>query len=206
MAEETVEFPYTAGYNPELDPYLHAIGRLSWAWSIFEFTINEAIWELANVSRHAGTCMTSQLIGPGPRFRCLVALLNLREVPQNLINEINTLTSTAEKLGRQRNRYLHDPIVMHMANKTVHRMETTADRTLKHDIVPVDIDEIKKLVKDIDEIEIKFEHLYDRVRADTPPWPSTEYEQSRGIRRERHPLPPSSSPAKSEPPPESSAE
>ena len=197
MMTETEDFPYGAHYTKELDPYLHAIGRLSWVWAVFEFTINDAIWELANVSRHAGTCMTSELIGPGPRIRCLIALLNLRNTPPELIKEINSLTSDAEGLGRRRNRFLHDPIVWHKTDKTVHRMETTADRSLKHDIVPVNIKEITDLIKEIEEMDVAFEEMFDRIRADTPPWPSKEFEQSRGIRRERHPQSPSNFPSKS---------
>lgn len=192
---EIEDYPYTSNYDPALDPYLIAIGQLGWVWALLEFTINEVIWELANVSRHAGTCMTSQLIGPGPRFRCLVALLNLRNTPTAVIKEINSLITDAEGLGRQRNRYLHDPIVWHRINKTVHRMETTADRTLKHDIVPVDTKEIVKLTEAIEKMDLKLQDLFERVRVETPPWPRTEFERSTGIRRQRRPQSPNNSPS-----------
>jgi hypothetical protein len=198
--DELKRFPYTAEYSTEFDSYFFALGDMAVRWSLFEFGINDAIWELANVSRMAGTCMTSQLIGPGPRFRCLVALLHLRETPQELIDEINSISGQADKLGRRRNRYLHDPMVHHRVDKTVYRIETTADRTLKHEIVPIEIDELDKLTEAIDQLRSSFLQVIGRIVDETPPWPRTEYEQSEGIRRDRPA--PKTPPSEPQPPPE----
>jgi len=145
--------------------------------------------------------MTSQMIGPGPRFRCLIALLNLRDVPTALVKEFNSLSTEAESLGRQRNRYLHDPMVLDTTTNTVNRMETTADRTVKHEVIAVEIKDITTLIEKIEVVDAKFDDLYERARVDTPPWPRTQFEQSRGIRRIR--TPPTSVPSESEHPPQS---
>jgi hypothetical protein len=184
-----------------LDPYYYAIGTVASAWAEFEFSVNVAIWELANVSRMAGTCMTSQMIGPGPRFRCLVSLLHLRKVPCNLINAFNSLSAEAEKLGRQRNRYLHDPMVLNEEDNSVHRMEATADRIVKHDIVPVEIDHIKKLHTEIGDLTVRFANLYRLTLNETPPWPRTQFERSEGIRPRRSRPGNSPSMRDSQPPP-----
>jgi hypothetical protein len=96
LSEEPPQARYTTSLTEEFTPYFTAIGRLAIIWAEFEFSINEAIWELANVERFAGTCMTSQMIGPGPRFRCFVSLLRLRNCPAELINKINSLSNVAE--------------------------------------------------------------------------------------------------------------
>jgi hypothetical protein len=195
------EFRFTTAIGPEMEPYLSAIGWLALAWSEFEFHINDSIWELANVGREAGACMTAQLIGPGPRFRCLIALLNLHKVSGSLVKEFNSFSAEAESLGRQRNRYLHDPMVIDSITKKVHRMEITADRTVKHEIIEVEISEIKGLATKIEHASAKFDELYERVLVETPSWPRTQYEQSEGIRRQR--TLPASSPSTPEHPPES---
>lgn len=186
MSEESDDdlerFQYSATIIPELHPYLIALGTLASRWALFEFNINDAIWELANVGRMAGTCITSQLIGPGPRFRCLVALLNLRGTPDNLLGQMNSISAEAEKLGRQRNRYLHDPLVHHRVKKTIHRMETTADRKLKHDFIAVEITDITVLGENIDALRGGFIDLMDVIVEKTPAWPRTEYARSEGIR------------------------
>ncbi len=130
MADER-EYAFTGHYDPKLDPYYLAVGRLALEWAEFEFNVNDAIWELANIERKVGTCLTSQFIGPGPRFRCLVALLNLRGTPSEIVKKINALSTEAESLARQRNRYAHDPIVWNRKDGSIHRMETTADRAVK---------------------------------------------------------------------------
>lgn len=185
MADQSPKYRYTTDYAPEFDPYFNLIGRLALDWSEFEFSVNQAIWELANVERMAGTCMTSQLIGPGPRFRCLVAFLNLRKTPAKLVKAMNSLSKRAESLGRQRNRYLHDPMVLDVTDKTIHRMEITADRTVKHGLFPAEIRAVTNLINEIYELDANFEDLYCRVLAETPAWPRTQYEQSQGIRRRR---------------------
>lgn len=185
MADDPPLFRFTSEQGPEFEPYQKLIGRLALAWAEFEFNLNDAIWELANVERMTGTCMTSQLIGPGPRYRCLVALLRLRNTPQDIIDKINSLSSDAESLGRQRNRFLHDPMVMDTTTKKLLRMETTADRKVRHGLIPVETKEIEELSLAIDQINNAFVALYERAVAEAPPWPRTQYAQSPGIRRSR---------------------
>jgi hypothetical protein len=182
--DEPVSFHFTANAPLEFQPFYEAVGRLALEWAEFEYYMNDAIWSLANVSRHAGTCLTSQLIGPGPRFRCLVALLHVREVSEELINAMNSLASEAESLGRQRNRYLHDPLVLDTTDRKVYRIETTADRKLRHDFVSIDLEAVKKLTYQILKVAARFDDLYDRVVAETPPWPRKQYERSKGIHRD----------------------
>ena len=192
--EEESDFIFSGMDDPKLDPFSLAIGKLSLAWAEFEFNVNDAIWELANVERKAGTCLSSQMIGPGPRFRCLIALLNLRGTPQEIIKAMNSLSHDAEGLGRQRNRYLHDPMVWHKKEGTVHRMEATADRTVKHGIVPVTLDDIKLLALQIDHIGAHFNFLYAHAVETTPAWPRAQFSESDGIRRKRQKRTPENTP------------
>jgi hypothetical protein len=66
------------GHDRRFNKHMTALGHAVAAWAALEFAIGEAIWELANVEREAGACVTAQLVGPGPRVRALVALLELR--------------------------------------------------------------------------------------------------------------------------------
>src|SRR3954467_10829696 len=66
-------------YDESFNEHMIALGRVAAMWADFEFLINESIWELANVERQVGACITAQLIGPAPRFRTLIALAHLRD-------------------------------------------------------------------------------------------------------------------------------
>jgi hypothetical protein len=185
-AMEEDEYPFSSDYeNPDFQPYWLAIGKLSATWALFEFTLNDIIWELANLSPKAGTCLTAQLIGPGPRFRCLVALLHLRASSKQVINDANEISGDADKLSRQRNRYVHDPVVFRPADKSFHTMETTADRKVKHSIVPMEIPAVVVLTNKVAKLQKDIEALHTKILDETPPWPRTEYAQSQGIRRLR---------------------
>lgn len=183
---EDVRYLFNADYdNSDFQPYLLAIGKLSAMWALFEFTLNDIIWELANLSPMAGTCLTAQLIGPGPRFRCLVALLHLRGSSKELIKDANVISGDAEKLSRQRNRYVHDPVVLKIDDKSFHIMETTADKKIKHGVFAIEITAIVKLTNKIAGLQKGIEQLHARILDETPPWPRKEYAQSAGIRRQR---------------------
>jgi hypothetical protein len=183
---EQITYHFSPAESPEFEPLYLAFGKLARYWSAFEYVLNDSIWELANVERFAGTCITSQLIGPGPRFRCLAALLELRGVKPELIKAFNSFASEAEGLGRQRNRFLHDMVVLNEVDHQLYRVETTADRKLKHDFVLIDLKAVQKLVTQIADVTDRLDALFDRVIVETPPWPRTQYEQSDGIRRERN--------------------
>jgi hypothetical protein len=171
-------------HDPRFDPYMTAIGQVATGWAEYEGLLNNLIWNLANVERMAGSCITSQMIGPGPRFRCIVALLHFRSAPEALIKKFNSHHTDAEKLAAQRNRFLHDSLVRNNETGQMARVETTADKRLRHDIVLVEIRGIEKIRDDIGCLIDRLAELCARVAAELPPWPQTQFEQSAGILRQ----------------------
>jgi hypothetical protein len=164
------------------EPFLIALGRLATVWAEYEMTINVRIWELANVEKAAGASITSQLIGPLPRFRCLLALLAYRNSPQALIDEFNSHASQAEKIARQRNRYIHDPFVVDEDSLQMKRIEVTADKQVKMGIVQAEITELSSLCDKIGTLLSEIDRLWARVLAEVPAWPRKQFSQSGGIR------------------------
>jgi hypothetical protein len=170
--------------DPRFQPYNAALGRMAGMWAQFEYHMNQAIWELANVERYAGACITAQIISPGQRFRTLLALLDLRGSNNNLWSEFNRLFRDAEGMARQRNRYIHDPVGVGPTGD-VSRIHVTADRKLDFGFKAVDIPELTKLYLEIKALSQHFDTLWDRALAELPPWPRAQYEQSSGIRSHR---------------------
>lgn len=74
-------------------------------------------------------------------------------------------------------------MVVNSKTSQVARMEATADRTLRMEIVPLDLEEMESLSEKIGDLHDKFLILCEEVRTNTPPWRKTEFEQSSGIRR-----------------------
>jgi hypothetical protein len=133
-------------YDARFDPYMLAVGKIATVWAGLEFAINQAIWELCNVDAGAGACLTAQLIGPSPRMRAVIALVDFRsrgpehQTEQKLISQLNKLRERIEGLGRQRNNFIHQYPFIDTEGGELSRLEVTADRQLKFDWVPADFD------------------------------------------------------------------
>jgi len=180
MADST-EHPYSSKF----DPYFTAIGRVANAYSQLEFKMNDAIWELANVARSAGVCMTAQMIGPAPRNRCLLALLKFRKASEALITEFNKIGTKIEGVAARRNRYVHDPFVLKPDTGQIVRMESTANKIIRYGFMNAEVDDLKRLATDIDTLADEFDELYLRAVDELPAWPRTQFEQSTGIQVRR---------------------
>lgn len=166
---------------PEFEPYIMAVGMIAANWSYLEHSMNDVIWEFCNVSKQAGACITSQIVGPGPRIRCLAALMNFRSVPKELIKEYNSLGAEIEAAGRQRNRYLHDMIVSDDDPSEISRIEITADRVLKFEATLLVLDKMHNLSDELVRLDSRFNDLAGRAVAAAPPWPRTQFRRSPGI-------------------------
>jgi hypothetical protein len=167
------------------EPYFTAIGKVANAYSQMEFSVNDAIWELANISRSAGVCMTAQMIGPGPRNRCLLALLKFRQAPLTMLDDFNVISRKMEKVAAKRNRYVHDPIVMETETGEISRMEATADKHIRYGFVAAEVADLIALIIEIDNVGHEFDKLYLRARDELPAWPRTQFERSEGIQVNR---------------------
>jgi hypothetical protein len=172
-------------HDPRLTPLFTAVGIVATAYAQLEFSMNDAIWELANVSRKAGLCMTAQMIGPGPRCRCLAALLELRQAPPELYQEFNRISKEIEGVAARRNRYMHDYLVINQETGEIARVEGTADRRIKYGFMQTEINELNQLVNDIDKINGQFDAFYERAVVELPAWPRTQFLQSQGIQLRR---------------------
>ena len=114
----------------DINKHLEGIGRVAAILAHLDFYVNEIIWELANLDRSAGACLTAQLTGPYPRCKALVALMRFRAANQPLIDTANSLTSRYCGLGDRRNRVVHDAWTNSWGD-AVQRVHIKADRKLE---------------------------------------------------------------------------
>jgi hypothetical protein len=173
-------------YDKRFDPYVTAVGRIAGIWAQLEFIINDAIWELANVEAGAGACITSQIIQSSSRMRALISLVHYRGAKKDLLAELNQFSNHLEGLGRQRNRFIHDPAGLNQETGEISRVNVTADRRLDFSFHPVDYAKMASLHTDIKVAISRFRDLYNRILDEVPPWPKTQFERSPlGIRAAR---------------------
>ena len=170
-------------YPPESDltDYCTGIGRISMAWAFFELHVNLTIWELANVSQQRGACITSHIGSPGARFRALIALVQLRGGTEAHYRALNKLSGTADALGRQRNRFVHDPSFRKPKEDGTpgdfYRFEVTADRTLSFGMQRTDLREMQKLEDEINTLTKKYKETARAILAELPTFSRREFER-----------------------------
>jgi hypothetical protein len=164
-----------------LPAYYAALGEIAASWASLEFTLNHIIWDLMGVEQRIGACVTSQMIGPTPRMKALVALVTERGGKEELIKAINSFSGTIEGLGRQRNRFLHDLWTENTLTGGTFRVEITADRSVTYELKPDELIVMAKLTKDIRKASDDSAPLYARIISELPAWPRTRFLQSPGI-------------------------
>lgn len=129
---------------------IHAeIGMLASAWAMLEFKINECIWILAKINPVAGGCITAQIYTLNSRIDCLLSLMKLRMIEQDLINKLNQFRTKVAATAEMRNRMIHDPIVYNQASKRAGQIEITSKGKSVFRVKELTIEEIKKLHKEI---------------------------------------------------------
>jgi hypothetical protein len=172
---------------PEFEPYLRGLGMVALSWSQAEFFLDEMMLLLANVDRQIGSCITSQMIGPGPRVRAIASLMRLRGTPQTCVDEFNSMAAEIESLGRQRNRFLHDQVLMHRESRQVRRLEITADRKPKYELIEITPMELHTLSGKIDNASKALRDLTTRITSATPSFPTEQFHKS--LRIDQLPFP-----------------
>jgi hypothetical protein len=159
-------------------PLMAGIGRVAAVWAKLEFTINEMIWDLANLDINCGACITSQLTSPISRMRALIALVRLLGGKDKLIGDLNKFSGRIDGLARRRNRIVHDPWAYSVDKKTFVRLEITADRKLVFEDKKAELEELTRVLDDIIHATVDFLKMEHRIMAELPAWPRTQYWQS----------------------------
>jgi hypothetical protein len=97
----------TTADDPDFDPHMRVLGYVAAVCATLELEINMTIWELANVDRSVGACLTSQLFSPSSRMRVLISLLNFRNANETILKKFNRMSESITALGRRRNVFIH---------------------------------------------------------------------------------------------------
>ena len=175
-ASPLVEIP--DWYNRIFDDYCLEVGRLTALWAALERSVDELIWELMDVSAFYGMCVTSQMIGPGPRVRALLSLVQARRADKELSAEFQQFGTLIQKLGGKRNRYAHDTVTLGTTTGVIRTNEITADRVLRYRRNQADINKIRRLWIDIRQAQEDLAHLRALLVEQLPAWTRTHYERS----------------------------
>jgi hypothetical protein len=166
----------------QFDEHMQWLGHVAAMSASFDLHVNMAIWELANVERWIGACLTTQLFSPSARFRVLTSLVQVRGGTPEIVRKINKFAERAGKLARRRNAYVHDAWAAEEDSGKVKRIHVTMEGEFNFGFRETSIEELKRLYDDIQDSIRRFDQLREEVFASLPAWPRTQFARSRGIR------------------------
>jgi hypothetical protein len=169
----------------KLGDHIHAVGNVSLLWSNLDLRMNNAIWELANLSPSAGACLTSQFLGTGQRVQCLMALFKLRHAPKTLIDEFNSLAGEIESAGRKRNKLLQEGFESFRAEDVEMPIGAEPGTVSTSDVTLVELRDWGDLAVTTSSLIKRFDDIHSRIVARLRPWPLIQFKQSVEHRAQR---------------------
>ncbi|MGH7109902.1 MAG: hypothetical protein ACREFK_05685 [Stellaceae bacterium] len=149
--------------NTELRHFA-AVGAVASSWAGFEMIIDISALELGEISQEPGFCLTAQVIGPARKWDAYIAVARFRGATR-FLDQLNSLSRETSTLSERRNRVVHDVWYFFNAEKTPHRLEVTARRILRNQLVPTATESVLQLMQDIHDHAKKFLSLHDEIMA-----------------------------------------
>lgn len=184
---DSEEYPFEKPFEfyPE---YAQRIAMIAEHWASTEYYVNALIWALAGVAPGLGACMTSQIYTFNGRVSALLSLLKLRQVDAKIISSVNKLAESSRGPAELRNRTLHDIWARAPEPGLMGRIEVTAAKKLKFDIVPISIEALENDLRALDECRTAWNKIRREIEDLIPSLPPIPHEALHPITEHRLPL------------------
>jgi hypothetical protein len=151
---------------PHEHPFYALVGRVASEWSHLEHILDLTIWDLAGVKREAGACITSQIMGVGPRCKAIIALGFMNNVPdQPILKGFRELMSTSYGAADDRNRIVHDPWFLDQGSNQPGQFRRMPYQDFHYGVVDVSKKEIDETIEKIRKLQKKASDLREKILA-----------------------------------------
>ncbi len=138
-------------------------------WATLESSIDGTIAKLAETDDQTMSCITAQLIGPARRMDALLALFLLKGGSENVKKELKSFQGRLQQLGEDRNRVVHDPLIMGKKTGRVYKGLITAKGQLKFSLEEASLSGMRKTASDIKAMGDEFTALKAKIFSDLKP-------------------------------------
>ncbi len=141
------------------------VGLVASNWAYFEAVIDDWTLRLAEIEPNIGACLTAQIAGSGRKMDAFISLLRLLKVGAPTADEWDKFAKRVAGLAEQRNRAIHDPWFLHDPEKPK-RLEVTARRKLRNEMVPMSTIEVAALAANIETLTLEFDKIVMEIALD----------------------------------------
>jgi hypothetical protein len=137
---------------PEEHPFYALVGRVASEWSHLEHILDTTIWGLLGTSEELTACVTSQIMGVGPRCKAIMTLGFARKVPENTLTPYRKLMGASHTTADWRARFVHDPWYIEAGSEDASQfraMPYVDMRFGKHDIDKTELEATIQRIRDL---------------------------------------------------------
>jgi hypothetical protein len=138
---------------PEHHPFYAIVGRVISEWSHVEHILDETIWGLLGASDEKSqvlaACVTSQIMGVGPRCKAILTLCGALGIDNAISNPFKNIMHNSHDTNEWRNRYVHDYWVMMSEPGKATQFRAMSYRDQRFGFVEISKDEIQKNLEKI---------------------------------------------------------
>jgi hypothetical protein len=156
--------PPKAPSLPEEHPFYSLVGRVTSEWSHIEHILDTTIWNLLDIDHVFAACVTSQVMGIGPRCKTIITLIAARNISDKLIKPYRSFMGDSDAPADWRNRFVHDPWITETTEgaKQFRAMPYVDPRFGEQEI---DRQELQKLLATIKGLQTRASDLHEKVVA-----------------------------------------
>ena len=152
---------------PADHPFYAQIGRVASELAHLEHMLDLIIWDLIGGDQRLLACITSQIMGVGPRCKAIAGLAAAKHVDDALIKPIRKIMSDSYGLADRRNRVIHDPWYLEHSSDTPGQFRAMPYSDPRYGIQDISKEEIDGLLAEIDVMKARVDsfrsHLSDAL-------------------------------------------
>ncbi|HEY0104490.1 MAG TPA: hypothetical protein VGB91_00290 [Rhizomicrobium sp.] len=152
------------GPLPDSHPFYGWVGQVASEWSHLEHILDGIIWSLAGMNPVRGACITSQIMGVGPRCKVIVSLGRLFHGTERILDEktskaFKTLMSDSYPVADYRARIVHDPWYFETIQNEPGQFKSMPYSDPRYGFVAVTKEEVERTLKGIRNLKTRATEL-----------------------------------------------
>ena len=142
------------------------VGRVASEWSHLEHVLDMTIWALLGADDRLAACVTSQIMGVGPRCKAIAVLGTVLGIRPETIKDYRKLMSDSYGPADERARIVHDPWYSEKTTQEPSQFKAMPYTNPRLGLVEITEDEIESVVTRIANLKTRASNLLNAVQTE----------------------------------------
>jgi hypothetical protein len=148
---------------PEEHPFYALIGRVASEWAHLEHILDTTIWGLLGANEELAACVTSQIMGIGPRCKAILTLGFARNLHEKILAPFRKLMNDSYSTADCRARFVHDPWFVQAGTEGASQFRAMPYVDMRFGKQDIDKREVETTIKKIRDLQNRASELRKNV-------------------------------------------